>query len=157
MDTPPARPPGAGEERQGQRVLDVVQRFLRRFPQPLRLPVVRPTVRMGERRGYILVSGERGWEGIEGDKIVIFTLAMWRASNVLLQHLSFHRFNFPLRLTSRCSLTLAPKWQAMDSPGAVRKLGNARGSRHRRRPPLRSAKGASARVGGACRSYIQRI
>ena len=60
VDTPPARAPGAGEERQGQRVLDVVQRFLRRFPQPLRLPVVRPAVRDGRGRG------ERGGQSTQG-------------------------------------------------------------------------------------------
>lgn len=44
VDTAPTSTPAAGEEPQGQRFLDVLQRLLRRVPQPLRVSVVRPTV-----------------------------------------------------------------------------------------------------------------
>lgn len=54
---------------------------------------------------------------------------------------SFHRLTFPPRMNISV-LTLATKWQTMDSPRAVWKLGNARGSRHCRRSALRPAEGA---------------
>lgn len=61
VDTPPTGPPGVGEERQGQRVLDVVQRFLRRVPKPVRLPVVRPTVSEKEIGGELWAGGVLVW------------------------------------------------------------------------------------------------
>lgn len=119
VDTPPARPPGAGEERQGQRVLDVVQRLLRRFPQSLRLPVVRPTVSKGKvgreqgERGGDNRGGER-YRGRIEDKSQRSHAAgeLFSDSTLCL----FHRSTFPPHVNVSVLTTLAVKWQAMDSP-----------------------------------------